>query len=177
MRLVLLPLVLIAVLNAFRGAPVAAAEETARILAVRPLTAATTVRGTDGRTHLVYELQAVNQSGPLVTIDSVETLEAGILGILDRLDGNMLAQRLVIRGETGIIVGLAHSGTILMDVSVPEGAAIPTELIHRFTLSMPVRARPGEDHMGAPLPPGLGIRAPAREALSIHDPRLSSRRR
>jgi hypothetical protein len=134
--------------------PANSANEIASAIMVRVLTPPSPVLGIDDRIHLVYELQVVNSSSLVVSIDRVVVLDAA--GVkLSELTGDALAKRIIIGGgESGKVFGASHSGYILMDVSLPEASSLPTVIRHRIAATRQVRAAPGDDHHGAPMPAG-----------------------
>ncbi len=144
-----------------RVAPIAHAPEIASVITVRPLAEPQPVPGIDNRIHIAYELLVVNPSSFLVNLERVEALNAA--GVtLDELSGTAIANRLRIGGgETGTTLGAGHSGFILMDVSLPPSSAVPKTIRHRIATSRLVRATPGDDHRGMPLPRGSPIEAVA----------------
>lgn len=131
-------------------------DEVASGIAVRSLTAAQSVLGLDDRIHLVYELQVVNTSSLLITLNRVEALDAAG-NKLDELADSALASRVVISGgETGPTFGPSHSGYILMDVTLPKSSVVPGLIRHRIVTTRQSRAAAGDDHQGAAaLPSGF----------------------
>lgn len=127
------------------------------VIVVRPLTRAEVVPGIDGSSHLAYELQIVNPSRFLVSIDSVEVLDPRNGRILDRQAGPSLSGMLILGGgESGPAIGPGHSASLLMDVPMHSGD-LPVALDHRFAITLQTRAAPDDDHHGAALPAGAGI--------------------
>ena len=130
-------------------------EEVSSGIAVRPVTAAHPVLGADERIHIPYELEIVNQSGILVTVERVEVLDSDRRK-LDEVTGELLVARLRISGgESGNTFGPSHSAYVFMDVSLPKGSHIPSLMKHRVSITRQFRAKPGDDHTGAPLPAGI----------------------
>lgn len=119
------------------------------------------VLGIDDQIHLACELQVVNHSSVLITVDRVEALNAAG-GKLEELAGDALAKRVLISGgETGKTFGPAHSGYILMDVSLPKSSTLPATIRHRIVTTRQFRAAPDDDHHGVPVPSGGAIEAGA----------------
>ena len=158
----LLTLVLIGgACSSSRVSPTSAAPEIASVIAVRPLAEVHPVLGVDDRIHLAYELLVVDFSSVLVSLYRVETLSASG-GKLDELAGDALLKRVRIGGgESGKTLGASHSGFMLMDVSIPKSSALPSTIRHCIVTSRQLRATPGDDHHGIPMPPGSLIEASA----------------
>ncbi|HEU4941479.1 MAG TPA: M23 family metallopeptidase, partial [Candidatus Eisenbacteria bacterium] len=113
--------------------------------------------GGDGRIHVAYELQVVNPSRFLVSIDSLEIMDAGNGRTLSRLAGSALSAMIIIGGgEKGPVFGPSHSGYILLDVALPK-EALPSAIDHRFTISLQVREPADDDHHGGPVPSSVGL--------------------
>lgn len=133
------------------------AQEVGSIVSIRPLGQAEPLPGDDGLTHLAYELHVVNPSRFLVSFDSLEILDAATGRTLGSLSGSALSAMTIMGGgEKGSVFGPSHSGTILIDVAVPNGA-FPSAIDHRCTISLQVRAQADDDHRGGPVPPGLAL--------------------
>lgn len=98
------------------------------------------VLGTDGKTHLAYELQVTNAMGFDVTLDSV-VVKDGERQLLS-LDGERLTYRTRTLGGTAPTgkFGPAQAGLVWLDVVIDEGAPVPTALTHTLgvTLSKPM---------------------------------------
>ena len=91
-----------------------------------------------------------------VSIDKIETLDADSGALLGTLEGDGLAQMLRLNGGAkGTELPAASGGFVFMDLVLPEGAAVPRALKHRFKISVanaPEAASAG-DHDPAPPPP------------------------
>ncbi len=88
--------------------------------------------GSDGRTHMAYELWVTNFSSGDATLEKVEVLGDGaVLKILDAAEVAGHLQPAGMRTPTGTLV---HSSTALLfvDLALAPGAAIPRELSHRI---------------------------------------------
>jgi hypothetical protein len=143
----------------FMAALLAFAQEVSSGILVHALESPNPVLGMDERIHLAYELQVVNLSSALITIDDVEALDSSGTK-LDELNGDALGKRVRISGgESGRTFGPSHSGYIFMDVSLPGSSHAPISIKHRITITRQLRAAPGDDHHGAPLPADLGVEA------------------
>jgi hypothetical protein len=87
--------------------------------------------GSDGRTHLVYELWLTNFSSGDATVEGVEVRGDGAL--LATLDAVAVATRLQPAGERSATGTMAPSSTALLflHVALEPGATIPRRLEHR----------------------------------------------
>jgi hypothetical protein len=93
-------------------------------------------RGSDGRTHLVYEVFATNFTSVTAVVKKVEILADG--KVLQTLDAGAVAHRLQPAGER-TSNGAMLTGTqslLFVHVIVPSGANIPKGLSHRFTVNV-----------------------------------------
>lgn len=142
------------------------------------LTTPAPVPGTDGRTHLAYELVLTNATAANVRIDSVDVLDAGDQAVLLSLSGPQLTANSNLLGgstgdegtapaATGTTVPGAATAVVWIDVALTS--AVPAGLVHRVsaTILMPGREVPVKALvsriatgttapvvLGPPLPPG-----------------------
>ncbi len=88
-------------------------------------------RGSDGLTHLVYELSVTNFSSGNTEVRKVEVLGDGV--VLQTLDAASVASRLQPVGSRQSVSTLARSAQALLFLSIalPPGAAVPQNLTHR----------------------------------------------
>jgi hypothetical protein len=89
--------------------------------------------GSDGNTHLVYELWMLNFSSGDIAVKSVEILGDG--KVLATLDSAAIATRLQpagLRSSTGSL-SKSTQALLFIDVTLPAGAAVPHQLSHRVT--------------------------------------------
>lgn len=115
-------------------------------VAVRALSPVHPVLGIDDRFHLAWELEVVNHTADLITVDRVEALDDTGRKLAE-LQGDALARRVQISGrETGTTFGPSHSGYIFLDVSVPKSSPLPRTIRHRIATTTQRRAAPGDDH-------------------------------
>jgi len=105
--------------------------------------------GSDGRTHLVYELWMTNFSSGDTRVERVEMLGDGTP--MGTLDAAALATRLQPAGRRDASVTIAPSGTSLLFVHhiLPAGAATPAQLSHRVVAHVDA-APPGMQEMTLP---------------------------
>jgi hypothetical protein len=92
--------------------------------------------GSDGRTHLVYELEAINFSSGETTIEQLEVLDADTGDVVDTLDAEEVAGRLQPAGLRDAADALAPSMTALvfLHVAFDEAEEVPDRLVHRLSL-------------------------------------------
>jgi hypothetical protein len=90
--------------------------------------------GSDGRTHLVYELWMTNFSSADVTVEKVDVL--GDSNFVQSFDAAAIAERLQPAGRREAVDKLAASAQALLflHVTLAPGAAVPTRLSHRVTI-------------------------------------------
>jgi hypothetical protein len=95
------------------------------------------VDGTDGRTHLAYELNLTNISTANLTLERVRVLDPSRDGrVVDVLSGDELDSRtIVFGGPPNKQFGPGVSGFLSMDVTYPVGARLPDKLNYRFDVS------------------------------------------
>jgi murein DD-endopeptidase MepM/ murein hydrolase activator NlpD len=98
--------------------------------------------GSDGQTHLVYELEAINFTSGETTIDQLEVLDADTGDVIDTLDAEEVAGRLQPGGLRDPIETLAPSmmATVFLHVTFDEAGEVPDRLVHR--LSVQAQAAP-----------------------------------
>ncbi|HSP97166.1 MAG TPA: M23 family metallopeptidase [Candidatus Dormibacteraeota bacterium] len=103
-------------------------------------------RGSDGRTHLVYELWITNFSSGEATVAQVDVLGDG--KSLATLDAAAVATRLQPAGRRDASDTLPSGGTSLLFIhlTLPEGATAPTRLSHAVRARV-AAAPPGQRQM------------------------------
>ena len=102
--------------------------------------------GSDGRTHLVYELAVTNFSSGDVTVQKIEVL--GEDAVLQTLDASQIAQRLQpagMRESAGTLAKGAH-GLLFLHLVLASHAAVPHELSHRVIIQA-AAAPPGQQQI------------------------------
>src|SRR5580692_1404410 len=118
--------------SAISGSPQTAETMTPLLLAVQD--APIPFTGSDGRTHLVYELGVTNFSSAPIVVEKVEVMGDGM--ILDTLDTAAVTERLQPAGQresAGTLAGSAHAN-LFLHLVLALGAKIPSELSHRVGL-------------------------------------------
>ena len=90
--------------------------------------------GSDGRTHLVYELGMTNFSSAPIAVEKVEVMGDGV--ILETLDTAAVTERLQPAGQRESAGTLAAStyATLFLHLVLASGAKVPSELSHRLAL-------------------------------------------
>jgi hypothetical protein len=90
--------------------------------------------GSDGRTHLVYELWLKNFSSGKVTVEKVEIL--GDSKLIQTLDAPEIATRLQPAGfrEPTATMAPSTEALLFVDVIMPAGQVAPRKLTHRLQL-------------------------------------------
>jgi hypothetical protein len=102
--------------------------------------------GSDGRTHLVYELGMTNFSSGEIGVEKVEVV--GDNSVLQTLDAAAIAGRLQaagVRDSAGTLARSTHA-LLFLDVVLAPGRAVPSQLSHRLTLRVSA-APPGHQEM------------------------------
>ena len=87
--------------------------------------------GSDGRTHLAYELWLKNFTSGKVAVEKVEVLDDG--SVIATLDGAEIAGRLQpagLREPTGVMAASTEA-LLFIHVTLPEGQTAPKKLAHR----------------------------------------------
>jgi murein DD-endopeptidase MepM/ murein hydrolase activator NlpD len=87
--------------------------------------------GSDGRTHLVYELWLENFSSANISLEQVEILGDGV--VLHTFDASSIATRLQPAGfrESGGHMAASTEAILFIHVILPAGQAVPHQLVHR----------------------------------------------
>lgn len=122
--------------------PAPAGEPVATPLLARPVAAPIPVPGTDGRTHLAYELLLTNVLSQDVTVSTV-TVQGGGASLLS-LSGDALAHWTRILGAAAkptTTIGPAQTAAVWIDATVAP-ANVPTRLDHTITVALSQPAPP-----------------------------------
>ena len=92
--------------------------------------------GSDGRTHLVYELETTNFSSGETTIEQLEVLDADTGNVIDSLDADEVAGRLQPAGLRDAADAFDPSITalIFLHVTFENANEVPDSLIHRLSV-------------------------------------------
>jgi len=137
MRFLLLISFLVAVLPAAAQMP--APDPAMTPLVARVLFPPQAVPGSDGRRHLVYELELANATPAATTLEKVEILEAGTAKTLLALDHDDIARRLSIGGRRGAEsadLGTGQFGVVFLHVPLDASVPTPSALVHRISLRL-----------------------------------------
>jgi murein DD-endopeptidase MepM/ murein hydrolase activator NlpD len=110
--------------------------------------------GSDGRTHLVYELEVTNFSSGKTTIQHLKVLDADTNEAVATLDAKEVAARLQPAGFREPVDTLAPSTTALvfLHVSFAKANQVPDRLIHRLSVKAEA-APPGQQKISEKLAP------------------------
>lgn len=102
-------------------------------------------KGSDGRTHLVYELEVTNFSSGKTTIQRLQVLDAGTHKVVATLNAKEVAARLQPAGFREPVDSLAPSTTALvfLHVSFDKANRVPGRLVHRLSVKA-AAAPPGQ---------------------------------
>lgn len=95
--------------------------------------------GSDGKTHVVYELFITNTAPAAATLDQVEVIDSATGEVVDTLDEAALvdAFEVVTRTTADGVVGAAQSGTIYLHLLFDDAASVPESLGHRLSATLP----------------------------------------
>src|SRR5215217_6347878 len=101
--------------------------------------------GSDGRTHLVYELEATNFSSGKVSIGKLEVLDADTGDVVTTLDAKEVAGRLQPAGlrESADTLAPSMTALIFLHLIFDEADEVPDRLVHRLSVKA-VAAPPGQ---------------------------------
>jgi murein DD-endopeptidase MepM/ murein hydrolase activator NlpD len=128
---------LVAILVACFGAgPVATAgpgAEQLTPLVADVLAAPHAVRGSDGRTHLVYEIRIANTTDGRVSLKRIVVLDSRSGTTMAELDAQAIGGRFSLGGRRGSEtneLGPSQFGVAFMHVALEQNAPIPAALLH-----------------------------------------------
>ena len=104
--------------------------------------------GSDGRTHLVYELEATNFTSGETSIEQIEVLGADTDDVLTTLDTEEVAARVQPAGlrEPADTLAPSMTATIFLHVVFDGATRVPDRLIHRLSLKA-AAAPPGQQQI------------------------------
>jgi hypothetical protein len=114
------------------GAQQQAVTETITPVLLEVRDAPVAFAGSDGKTHLVYELRMTNFSSGNLTIEQVDVI-GGAGAVLKAMDKTEIAGRLQLAGQrtsTDVLPGSAEA-SLFIHVVLADAAALPAELTHR----------------------------------------------
>src|SRR5262245_55944508 len=119
-----------------RAGGVAAAEPGAAqltALVADVLAAPHAVRGSDGRTHLVYEIRIANTTDGRVSLKRIVVLDGRSGTTLATLDAQAIGGRFSLGGRRGSEtsdLGPSQFGVAFMHVALEPNAPVPAALLH-----------------------------------------------
>jgi murein DD-endopeptidase MepM/ murein hydrolase activator NlpD len=122
-------------LNITITTPGEGAQELTPILAQVPY-APIPFAGSDGRTHLVYELLATNFSSGKTTIEQLEMLDADTDDVISTFDAKEVASNLHPAGtsDTADTLDPSMAATIFLHVTFNDADKVPNRLVERLSL-------------------------------------------
>jgi hypothetical protein len=129
------------------------------------------VLGSDGRYHLVYELELTNMTRRRAIVQRVDVLDASSGRVVQALEAEAVSGRLVARQENPAPGALEASqfGMLYLHVTVATRSAIPARLVHRLLVASEALGPTPISEIGGP----TGV-APGTEL--VLDPPLRGRR-
>ncbi len=94
------------------------------------------VEGSDGRYHVVYEIELVNATGDAVSVQQLTVLDARDRRVVGTFDAAQLASRLVVRdaAATPGRIGAAQAGIVYVNLAFDSRDALPGAIDHRMKL-------------------------------------------
>ncbi len=92
--------------------------------------------GSDGKTHLDYELEATNFSGGKVTIEKLEVLDADSGDVVATFDAKEVAGRLQPAGlrEPADTMAPSMMANVFLDLTFGQAGDVPDRLLHRLSI-------------------------------------------
>lgn len=96
------------------------------------------VKGSDGRYHMVYEIEVANLTGDPVRIDRLEVLDVRGGWVVGSFDREQVASKLVVRdaaAEPGRL-GASQLGMLYLHLAFESRAALPKLIEHRFGVTV-----------------------------------------
>src|SRR4051794_14031126 len=122
-------------LNITITTPGEGAQEMTPILAQVPY-APIPFAGSDGRTHLVYELLATNFSSGKTTIEQLEVLDADTGDVISTFDAKEVASNLHPAGtqDTADTLEPSMAATIFLHETFDEASQVPNRLVERLSV-------------------------------------------
>ncbi|SDF86562.1 M23 family metallopeptidase [Terriglobus roseus] len=144
----------------------AAERPTPLILSVQD--APVVFAGSDGNTHLVYELWMLNFSSGDIAVQSVDILGDG--KVIQTMDAKAVATRLQpvgLRDSTGTLAKSSQA-LLFVHITLPSGAAVPRRLTHRVTTFI-AAAPPAFQHLVM----AGGETVPSRQTVAVIHPPLA----
>ncbi|MDI1289566.1 MAG: M23 family metallopeptidase [bacterium] len=110
--------------------------------------------GSDGLTHLVYELLLTNASSGPTTLSSIEVVDADTDAVVAVMSADAIAENLQLLGHRmpTELLPTASSGLVFMNVTFAEPDSLPRRLIHRVRATAQA-APPGSQESVAMLAP------------------------
>ena len=95
------------------------------------------VKGSDGRFHVVYEVELTNFSGERAAIQDVSVLDVRSGAVITSLDAASIGERLVVRDRSAPrgTLGPSQAGILYLHVAFDSASAIAPMLAHRLSVT------------------------------------------
>jgi hypothetical protein len=131
--------------------------------------------------HVFYELHMANYASTAATLSEIAVLDANTSAVLKRFEGDALAALLVlpveVKGAAPGSIPAGMHGAVYM--TLPLEQPLPTKLLHRITLSVPIRNEPrsvtlNTDVLSIDATPLLELAPPLRGGMwaALYDPTM-----
>lgn len=90
------------------------------------------VAGSDGRLHVVYELELVNATGDPATLSRLDVFDADTRAVVATLDAAEIGRRLVVRDRAAVAgtLGASQAGIVYLHLMFDRADALPGRLEH-----------------------------------------------
>jgi hypothetical protein len=149
------------------GKGVKAPEEQLTAVIGNPIASPEPVLTSDGRRQLAYELQLVNRSQSVATVKSLQALAGK--RVVESLSGAKLLEQMAPYGQAEHAISLqpGQGAYVLMDVSLPAKAKVPSLITHRIKIALkPAQPTTASSYELAPTP----VTRPASNAVVVAPP-------
>lgn len=100
--------------------------------------------GSDGKTHLVYELSVTNFTSGRTTVDGLKVIDDESGKVIDDLDATRVQQRLQPAGSrtSSDTLEAGQAGTVFLHITLDDNVVVPKKLIHEVAVTS-LAAPPG----------------------------------
>lgn len=120
------------------------AEEDLTPILMRVLDAPEPVKGSDGKFHLVYELELTNTSPGTAKVKSVKTIDPGSGKVVGTLAGAGVAARMTLLGDLSLEettkIGTGQTALVFLDATFEDPGDVPEAMEHRLKVSFKIPA-------------------------------------
>jgi Peptidase family M23 len=132
------PLILTALMAALATNAIPKADQFTPVLVSTLYPSSAAFPGTDGKQHVVYELELLNANPTPATLQEIEVLDAANSGrVIAAYQGSELVSHLRTMGKTPVSspeIEFDGARMFLLHLVFDRNAAIPRRLVHRITL-------------------------------------------